>query len=118
VRQFNLTTSNDTNGGDCAMNIENPLNHENIQYITKSFFESPILFVTGSKAFTPQRLKIVSNGKMTMRFLTRSLTKSWKISAGFAFKKAITDASLRREPFFSKVQLILVIIEIVYHTKI
>jgi len=35
-----------------------------------------------------------------MRFLTRSLTKSWKITAGFAFKKAITDASLCRELFF------------------
>eukprot|EP00815_Leptocylindrus_aporus_P001515 CAMPEP_0116072140 /NCGR_PEP_ID=MMETSP0322-20121206/14293_1 /TAXON_ID=163516 /ORGANISM="Leptocylindrus danicus var. apora, Strain B651" /LENGTH=291 /DNA_ID=CAMNT_0003560813 /DNA_START=339 /DNA_END=1214 /DNA_ORIENTATION=+ len=40
------------------------------------------------------------NGKMTLRFLTRSLKTSWKITAGFAFKQAITDASLCRELFF------------------
>jgi pimeloyl-ACP methyl ester carboxylesterase len=40
------------------------------------------------------------NGRMTMRFLRRSLSDSWKITAGFAMKKCIQDASLCRELFF------------------
>jgi pimeloyl-ACP methyl ester carboxylesterase len=40
------------------------------------------------------------NGKMTMRFLRRSLVASWKITAGFAMKKCLTDASLCRQLFF------------------
>ena len=40
------------------------------------------------------------NGKMTMRFLKRSLVDSYKITVGFAAKKAITDANLCRELFF------------------
>lgn len=40
------------------------------------------------------------NGKMTMRFLKRSLIHSWKITAGFAMKKAITNLELCRELFF------------------
>eukprot|EP00978_Attheya_sp_CCMP212_P034226 scaffold142505_cov40-Attheya_sp.AAC.2 len=40
------------------------------------------------------------NGKMTMRFLKRSLVDSWKITAGFAMKKCIQNESLARELFF------------------
>lgn len=40
------------------------------------------------------------NGKMTMRFLRRSLSGSWKITKGFAMKQAVTDPSLCRELFF------------------
>jgi hypothetical protein len=40
------------------------------------------------------------NGKMTMRFLRRSLKQSWKITAGFAMKKCLTNADLCRELFF------------------
>jgi hypothetical protein len=40
------------------------------------------------------------NGKMTMRFLQRSLVDSWKITAGFAMKKSITDPLLCRQLFF------------------
>lgn len=40
------------------------------------------------------------NGKMTMRFLRRSLVDSWKITAGFALKKSITDSGLCRQLFF------------------
>eukprot|EP00591_Stephanopyxis_turris_P011359 CAMPEP_0195527964 /NCGR_PEP_ID=MMETSP0794_2-20130614/29908_1 /TAXON_ID=515487 /ORGANISM="Stephanopyxis turris, Strain CCMP 815" /LENGTH=362 /DNA_ID=CAMNT_0040658991 /DNA_START=81 /DNA_END=1169 /DNA_ORIENTATION=- len=40
------------------------------------------------------------NGKMTMRYLRRSLKDSWKITAGLAMKKCITDKSLCRELFF------------------
>jgi pimeloyl-ACP methyl ester carboxylesterase len=40
------------------------------------------------------------NGKMTMRFLKRSLVDSWKITAGLAMKKCITDEKLCRELFF------------------
>jgi pimeloyl-ACP methyl ester carboxylesterase len=40
------------------------------------------------------------NGKMTMRFLKRSLRDSWKITAGLAMKKCIRDRELCRELFF------------------
>ena len=40
------------------------------------------------------------NGKMTMRFLRRSLRDSWKITAGFVLKKAITDKQICRDLFF------------------
>lgn len=42
------------------------------------------------------------NGKMTMRFLKRSLRDSWKITAGLAMKKCIRDGDLCRELFFGK----------------
>lgn len=40
------------------------------------------------------------NGKMTLRFLRRSLSDSWKITAGFALKRCVEDSSLCRELFF------------------
>lgn len=40
------------------------------------------------------------NGKMTIRFLKRSLVDSWKITAGFAMKRCIQNDSLCRELFF------------------
>ena len=40
------------------------------------------------------------NGPMTMRFLKRSLKDSWKITAGFVLKKAITDKEICRDLFF------------------
>ena len=40
------------------------------------------------------------NGKMTMRYLSRSLVDSWKITAGFAMKRCIQNDSLCRELFF------------------
>jgi pimeloyl-ACP methyl ester carboxylesterase len=40
------------------------------------------------------------NGKLTLRYLKRSLRDSWKITAGFAMKKCIDDAKLTRELFF------------------
>ena len=40
------------------------------------------------------------NGKMTMRFLSRSLVNSWKITAGFAMKRCIQNDSLCRDLFF------------------
>lgn len=40
------------------------------------------------------------NGKLTMRYLRRSLRDSWKITAGFAMKKCLTDATLCRQLFF------------------
>lgn len=40
------------------------------------------------------------NGKMTMRFLKRSLVDSWKITAGFAMKRCIQNDSLCRDLFF------------------
>lgn len=40
------------------------------------------------------------NGPMTLRFLRRSLVDSWKITAGFVLKKAITDKSNCRDLFF------------------
>mmetsp|Transcript_21993 Transcript_21993/g.63061 ORF Transcript_21993/g.63061 Transcript_21993/m.63061 type:complete len:386 (+) Transcript_21993:2-1159(+) len=40
------------------------------------------------------------NGKMTMRFLRRSLRDSWKITAGLAMKKCNDDPELCRELFF------------------
>lgn len=40
------------------------------------------------------------NGKMTMRYLSRSLVDSWKITAGFAMKRCIQNGSLCRELFF------------------
>lgn len=42
------------------------------------------------------------NGKMTMRFLFRSLKDSWKITAGLAMKKVIQDDELCRELFFNR----------------
>jgi pimeloyl-ACP methyl ester carboxylesterase len=42
------------------------------------------------------------NGKMTMRFLLRSPLDSWKIIAGFVWKKAITDKSICRTLFFDE----------------
>lgn len=41
------------------------------------------------------------NGRMTMRYLRRSLRDSWKITRGFAMKKCCTDAPLCRELFFT-----------------
>lgn len=43
------------------------------------------------------------NGKMTMRFLWRSLSQSYKITKGFAMKQALTDPVLCRELFFGGV---------------
>jgi len=40
------------------------------------------------------------NGKMTMRFLRRSLADSWTITRGLAMKKCITNPELCRELFF------------------
>ncbi|KAL3805889.1 hypothetical protein HJC23_007850 [Cyclotella cryptica] len=40
------------------------------------------------------------NGPMTLRYLFRSLSDSWKITVGFAMKKAIVDKALCRELFF------------------
>ena len=40
------------------------------------------------------------NGKMTMRFIRRSLKDAWKITAGFVLKKAITDKAICRDLFF------------------
>ena len=40
------------------------------------------------------------NGKMTMRFLQRSLRDSWKITAGLAMRKVINDDNLCRTLFF------------------
>jgi len=40
------------------------------------------------------------NGPMTMRFLKRSLKDSWKITAGFVLKKAISDKEICRDLFF------------------
>ena len=40
------------------------------------------------------------NGKMTMRFIRRSLKDAWKITAGFVLKKAITDKTICRDLFF------------------
>jgi len=42
------------------------------------------------------------NGKMTMRFLKRSLKDSWKVTAGLAMKKCISDEKLCRELFFDE----------------
>lgn len=40
------------------------------------------------------------NGKLTMRYLRRSLRDSYKITVGFAMKKCLRDASLCRQLFF------------------
>ena len=40
------------------------------------------------------------NGKLTLRYLQRSLIDSYKITAGFAMKKCITDKKLCRDLFF------------------
>ena len=40
------------------------------------------------------------NGKMTLRFLRRSLLNSWKITSGLAMKKCIVDVDLCRTLFF------------------
>ncbi|KAL9185074.1 hypothetical protein ACHAXT_002851 [Thalassiosira profunda] len=40
------------------------------------------------------------NGPMTLRFLRRSLRDSWKITAGFVLKKAITNPQICRDLFF------------------
>ena len=40
------------------------------------------------------------NGKMTMRFLRRSLRNSWTIIAGFVLKQAITSKAICRDLFF------------------
>ena len=40
------------------------------------------------------------NGPMTLRYLRRSLVDAWKITAGFAMKKAIRDEGLCRDLFF------------------
>ena len=40
------------------------------------------------------------NGPMTLRYLLRSFRESWKITVGFAMKKAIVDKVLCRELFF------------------
>lgn len=41
------------------------------------------------------------NGPMTMRYLKRSLRASWKVTAGLAMKKVLTDPELCRELFFA-----------------
>jgi len=40
------------------------------------------------------------NGKMTMRYLRRSLKASWKITVGFAMKKCLQSTDLCRQLFF------------------
>lgn len=40
------------------------------------------------------------NGKMTVRFLRRSLRNSWTIIAGFVLKQAITNKAICRDLFF------------------
>jgi pimeloyl-ACP methyl ester carboxylesterase len=40
------------------------------------------------------------NGKVTLRYLRRSPLASWKITAGFALKKCLTDGDLCRTLFF------------------
>jgi pimeloyl-ACP methyl ester carboxylesterase len=40
------------------------------------------------------------NGKLTMRYLRRSLVDSWKITAGFAMKRCTENMDLCRELFF------------------
>lgn len=40
------------------------------------------------------------NGKMTLRFLRRSLQASWRITRGLAMKQCLTDAKLCRQLFF------------------
>lgn len=40
------------------------------------------------------------NGKMTVRFLKRSLSDSWKITTGFAMKRCLKSPRLCRELFF------------------
>ncbi|CAJ1946762.1 unnamed protein product [Cylindrotheca closterium] len=40
------------------------------------------------------------NGPMTIRFLSRSLVQSWKITAGFALKRCVENAELCRDLFF------------------
>ena len=40
------------------------------------------------------------NGKMTMRFLKRSIPDSWKITAGFAMKRCLKSTDLCRQLFF------------------
>mmetsp|Transcript_5413 Transcript_5413/g.11592 ORF Transcript_5413/g.11592 Transcript_5413/m.11592 type:complete len:427 (+) Transcript_5413:69-1349(+) len=40
------------------------------------------------------------NGPMTLRYLIRSFSDSWKITVGFAMKKAINDKELCRTLFF------------------
>lgn len=47
------------------------------------------------------------NGKMTMRFLQRSLVDSWKITAGLAMKKSLTNQDLCRDLFFGDDETIL-----------
>lgn len=42
------------------------------------------------------------NGKLTMRYLRRSLRDSWKVTAGLAMKKCISDEALCRELFFDE----------------
>ncbi|GFH46918.1 hypothetical protein CTEN210_03392 [Chaetoceros tenuissimus] len=44
------------------------------------------------------------NGKLTMRYLRRSLRDSWKVTAGLAMKKCISDEALCRELFFDEDQ--------------
>jgi pimeloyl-ACP methyl ester carboxylesterase len=40
------------------------------------------------------------NGKLTLRYLQRSLKDSWKITAGFAMKQCVKDSGLCRDLFF------------------
>lgn len=49
------------------------------------------------------------NRKLTMRYLRRSLSDSWKITAGFAMKRCLESASLCRELFLGgeKQQIVL-----------
>jgi pimeloyl-ACP methyl ester carboxylesterase len=49
------------------------------------------------------------NRKLTMRYLRRSLSDSWKITAGFAMKRCLQSASLCRELFLGgeKQQIVL-----------
>ena len=44
------------------------------------------------------------NGPMTLRYLFRSFSDSWKITAGFAMKKAINDKDLCRTLFFGGIE--------------
>ena len=48
------------------------------------------------------------NGRMTMRFLRKSLVQSYKITVGFAMKKCLTNAALCRDLFFGGPPVVLV----------
>ena len=90
-------TSNDTNGGNCAMYIENPLNHKSIQYITKSFFASPILFVAGSEKLTRQLL--IGDAAFARRFHFLEIPKS---AIDAIIKGNVNEDGRGSEPIFDE----------------